>query len=101
MRALWSGYIIFGLISIPVGVYAAIEESERVSFRLLHRKDMAPIQYKKFCSVEDVEVGNDEIVKGYQVEKNKYALVEKEELGEARGEVGEGDRTTDLFMSVG
>ena len=37
MRAIWSGHITFGLISIPVGVYSAIEASERVSFRLLHR----------------------------------------------------------------
>src|ERR1700736_2534017 len=100
MRALWSGHITFGLISIPVGVYAAIEESERVSFRLLHRKDMAPIQYKKFCSVEDVEVGNDEIVKGYQVEKNKFAVVEKEELEEVQEELGEGDRNIDVLQFV-
>ena len=100
MRALWSGHITFGLISIPVGVYAAIEESERVSFRLLHRKDMAPIEYKKFCSVEHVEVPNDEIVKGYQVEKNKYAVVEKEELEEVQEKLGEGDRSIDVLQFV-
>ena len=43
MRAIWSGHITFGLISIPVGLHAAVEASERVSFRLLHKKDMAPI----------------------------------------------------------
>ena len=75
MRAIWSGHITFGLISIPVGVYSAVETSERVSFRMLHRKDHAPIKYKKFCSKEDVEVPNDEIVKGYEVSKNKFALV--------------------------
>jgi DNA end-binding protein Ku len=79
MRAIWSGHITFGLISIPVGLYAAIESSERVSFRLLHRKDMAPIRYKKFCSEEDIEVPNDEIVKGYEVSKKKYAVVEPSE----------------------
>src|ERR1700681_2652404 len=66
MRAIWSGHITFGLITIPVGVYSAVEASEHVSFRLLHRKDMAPITYKKFCSKEDVEVPNDELVKGYE-----------------------------------
>ena len=79
-RSLWSGHVTFGLVSIPVGIHAALEASERVSFRQLHRKDMAPIRYKKFCSEEDVEVPNDEIVKGYEVEKGEYALVEKEEL---------------------
>jgi len=100
MRAIWTGHITFGLISIPVGVYSAIEASERVSFRLLHRKDMAPIQYKKFCSLEDVEVPNDEIVKGYEVSKKKFAVVEKEELDEVQEEVGEGDRTIDVVQFV-
>ncbi len=100
MRAIWSGHITFGLISIPVGLYAAIEASERVSFRLLHRKDMAPIQYKKFCSKEDIEVPNDEIVKGYEVSKKKFAVVEKEELDEVQESVGEGDRTIDVLQFV-
>ncbi len=100
MRAIWSGHITFGLISIPVGVYAAIEASEHVSFRLLHRKDMAPIKYKKFCSKEDVEVPNDEIVKGYEVSKKKFAVVEKEELDEVQESMGEGDRTIDVLQFV-
>ena len=100
MRAIWSGHITFGLISIPVGLYAAIEASEHVSFRLLHRKDMAPIKYKKFCSEEDVEVGNDEIVKGYEVSKKKFAVVEEEELDEVQESIGEGDRTIDVLQFV-
>ncbi len=84
MRAIWNGHITFGLVSIPVGLYSAVEASEHVSFRLLHRKDMAPIVYKKFCSKEDVEVDNDEIVKGYKVGKNRYATVEKQELEQVR-----------------
>jgi DNA end-binding protein Ku len=100
MRGIWSGHITFGLISIPVGIYAALESSERVSFRLLHRKDMAPIKYKKYCSKEDVEVPADEIVKGYEVSKKKFALVEKEELDEVQEKVGEGDRTIDVVQFV-
>ncbi len=100
MRAIWSGHITFGLISIPVGLHAATESSERVSFRLLHKKDMAPIKYKKFCSKEDIEVGNDEIVKGYEVEKKKYAVVEKKELEEVQKSVGEGDRSIDVLQFV-
>ena len=100
MRAIWSGHITFGLISIPVGLHAAIESSERVSFRLLHKKDMAPIRYKKFCSEEDIEVPNDEIVKGYEVSKKKYAVVEKEELEEVQKSVGEGDRSIDVLQFV-
>ncbi len=98
MRAIWNGHITFGLISIPVGLHAAVDSSEHVSFRLLHKKDMAPIEYKKFCSKEDVEVGNDEIVKGYEVEKKKYAAVEKEELEEVRKNVGEGERSIEVLQ---
>jgi DNA end-binding protein Ku len=100
MRTIWSGHITFGLISIPVGLYAAIEASERVSFRLLHKKDMAPIRYKKFCSKEDLEVGNDEIVKGYEVSKKKFAVVEEAELDEVQEEIGEGDRAIDVLQFV-
>jgi DNA end-binding protein Ku len=100
MRPIWSGHITFGLISIPVALHAAIESSERVSFRLLHKKDMAPIKYKKFCSEEDVEVGNDEIVKGYEVGKKKFAVVEEEELEEVQKGVGEGDRNIEVLQFV-
>jgi DNA end-binding protein Ku len=100
MRPIWSGHITFGLISIPVGLHAAVESSERVSFRLLHKKDMAPIKYKKFCSKEDVEVPNDEIVKGYQVQKGKYAVVEEDELEEVQKSVGEGDRSIEVLQFV-
>jgi len=100
MRPIWSGHITFGLISIPVALHAAVESSERVSFRLLHKKDMAPIKYKKFCSEEDIEVGNDEIVKGYDVGKKKYAVVEQEELEDVQKSVGEGDRNIEVLQFV-
>ncbi len=99
-RSIWSGHVTFGLVSIPVGIHAALEASERVSFRQLHRKDMAPIRYKKFCSAEDVEVSNDEIVKGYEVHKGEYAVVEKEELEKVREEEGEGDHTIEIVQFV-
>jgi DNA end-binding protein Ku len=99
-RSMWSGHVTFGLVSIPVGIHAAVEASHRVAFRQLHRKDMAPIRYKKFCSEEDVEVPAEEIVKGYEVRKGEYAVVEKEELDEVQAEVGEGDRTIEIVQFV-
>src|SRR5262245_18027949 len=88
MRPIWNGHITFGLISIPVSLFSGVEASELVSFRLLHRKDHAPIIYKKFCSEEDVEVPNDEIVKGYEVGKDEYATVDKEDIEKAESEAG-------------
>jgi DNA end-binding protein Ku len=101
MRAIWSGHITFGLISIPVSIYSAVEASEHVSFRLLHRKDHAPIKFKKFCSKEDKEVPNDEIVKGFEVSRGEYSLVEKEELKEVEKEVaGEADHDIEVLQFV-
>jgi len=100
MRAIWSGHITFGLISIPVSLYSAVEASEHVSFRLLHRKDNAPIKYKKFCSKEDKEVPNDEIVKGFEVSKGEYSLVEKEELKKVEEEAAGGDNDIEVLQFV-
>lgn len=99
-RAIWSGHISFGLVSIPVGLHAALEASERVSFRQLHREDLAPIRYKKFCSKENKEVPSSEIVRGYEVSKGRYATVEAEELDEVQQEVGEGERVIEILQFV-
>lgn len=99
MRSLYSGHITFGLISIPVGLYAAIEASERVSFHLFHRKDMAPIRFRKFCSKEGVEVPNDEIVKGHEGD-GQVTVVEKKELEEIESELGAGDHVIDVLQFV-
>ncbi len=85
-RPLWTGQLSFGLVSIPVGLYSAVESSERITFHFLHRKDLAPIRYKKFCSREDVEVGSDEIVRGRRIGKNRWAVVEGPELEKAARE---------------
>lgn len=100
MASIWSGHISFGLIVIPVALHSAVESGERVRFRLLHRKDKAPIQHRNFCSLEGVEVGKEEIVKGYEVAKNQYAIVEEEELQKVQEQVGEGDRTIEILKFV-
>jgi len=100
MRPIWSGHITFGLISIPVSIYAAVEASEHVSFRLLHRKDHAPIKYKKFCSKENKEVPNDEIVRGFEVSKGEFSLVEKEELKKVEEEAAGTDGDVEVLQFV-
>jgi DNA end-binding protein Ku len=100
VRPIWNGHITFGLISIPVSLHSAVEASERVAFRLLHRKDKAPIVYKKFCSKEDVEVPNDEIVRGFEVEDDAYAVVEKEDIEKAEHEAAEGSEDMEVLQFV-
>jgi DNA end-binding protein Ku len=68
-RPIWKGAISFGLVTIPVNLYSAIERREMLSFNLLHKKDNARIQNKRFCSEEGVEVPWSKVVKGYEYAK--------------------------------
>lgn len=85
-RAVWKGRLSFGLVGIPIELVPAVDAREHIGFHLLHRKDLAPIRYRKFCSKEEVEVPDDEVVRGYEVAKGKWAVVEKEELAAARAD---------------
>src|SRR5512140_76935 len=85
----WKGRISFGLVGIPVELVPAVDATEHIGFHLLHRKDRAPIQYRKFCSKEGRAVPDDEVVRGYEVSNGKWALVEKEEVDAARRASGE------------
>ena len=83
MRTTWNGSLSFGLVSIPVGLAPATKPAARasdVSFRLLHRECGTPIKQKRFCPTHDRELGPDEIVKGWEVSKGQYVLVEEAEL---------------------
>jgi DNA end-binding protein Ku len=83
MRTSWNGSISFGLVSIPVGLAPATASSARqsdVSFRLLHRECKTPIKQKRWCPIHDREVGPDEIVKGWEVSKGEFVIVEEADL---------------------
>lgn len=79
MRPLWKGAISFGLVSIPVKMYAATEQ-KNVKFNYLHRECKTPIKYRKVCPSCDREVENDEIVRGYEYQKGRYIVIEDEDL---------------------
>jgi len=75
----WKGYITFGLISIPVRLFAAAR-SERISFNQIHEKCGSRIKQQIFCPTCQRVVERNELVKGYEVEKNHYIFVEDEEI---------------------
>jgi DNA end-binding protein Ku len=79
MRAIWTGAISFGLVSIPVKLYSATEQKD-VRLKLLHRKDGAPIAEKRFCTEENVEVGWDDLVRGYEISKGEFVILEPTEI---------------------
>lgn len=76
---IWKGYITFGLISIPVRLYAAAR-SERISFNQIHEPCGSRIKQQIFCPTCERVVERSELVKGYEAEKDSYIIIEDEEI---------------------
>ena len=81
-RSIWNGTIAFGLVAVPIKLYSATE-SKTVHFHELHQRDEARVEHRRFCSKEDKEVPNDQIVKGYEVSEGEYVVLTKEEVANA------------------
>ena len=83
MRTTWNGSLSFGLVTIPVGLAPATAPKARasdVTFRTLHRECRTPIKQKRWCPVHDREVPNEELVKGWEVSKGQFVIVEDGDL---------------------
>jgi DNA end-binding protein Ku len=83
MRTIWNGSISFGLVNIPVGLALATKPAARqsdVSFRTLHRECLTPIKQKRWCPTHEREVERDELVKGWEVSKGEFVVVEEADL---------------------
>lgn len=81
-RQLWSGSLSFGLINVPVTLVSAVRDRD-VHFRQLHEKDAAPIETRRFCAKEDVEVPFDQIGHGFQTDAGEQVVLSDEELDAA------------------
>jgi len=79
MRTIWNGSISFGLVNIPIGLALATQRDD-VSFRTLHRECGTPIKQKRWCPHHEREVEADELVKGWEVAKGEYVIVEESDL---------------------
>jgi DNA end-binding protein Ku len=77
--SVWSGYLTFGLISMPVRLFSGARSSS-ISFNMLHRDDLSRVKQQLYCPVDNRVVGRDEIVKGYEYRKDEYVVVEPEEI---------------------
>ena len=75
MRAIWKGAVSFGLVSVPVKLYAATE-SHDVSFRQVHASDGGRIRYQRVCSVDGEEVPYSEIAKGFETEDGEMVVLD-------------------------
>jgi DNA end-binding protein Ku len=78
-RAIWSGTISFGLVSVPVRMYTATESKE-LKFHFLDKKDLTPIAYEKVRRDDREPVDPDEIVRGFEIEKGRYVPLEDDDL---------------------
>lgn len=80
MRSIWKGHIRFSLVTIPVQIFNGIESKTSISFNQLHKEDNGRVGYVKVCKTCDQKMERDDIVKGYQYEKDQYVIIKKEEL---------------------
>lgn len=80
MRSVWKGHIRFSLVTIPVRLYNAIESSQSISFRQLHKKDNSPIGYDKKCKACGETVKSEDILKGYEYAPDQYVIMESSDL---------------------
>lgn len=86
MHAMLKGAISFGLVNIPVKMYAATEEKD-VRFRSLHKKCHTPIKYKKMCPTCNEEVAPDDIIRGFEYEPGKFVIISEEDLDSVKAQV--------------
>jgi DNA end-binding protein Ku len=79
-RAIATGQIAFGLVSIPVKLFSAAESSERINFNMLHKECGSRIQQQLFCPTDERTIDRTDVVKGYEFSKGQYVLFSDEEL---------------------
>jgi DNA end-binding protein Ku len=81
MRAIWKGAVSFGLVNVPVRLFAATEEND-IRFHQVHREDGGRIRYKRTCSVCNEEVSFDAIAKGYETSDGQLVILTDEDLNQ-------------------
>src|SRR5262245_23380246 len=79
MRPIWKGLISFGLINIPIGLFPAARREE-LTFRMLRASDLSPVNYKRVAEADGKEVPWDQIVKGYEYEKDRFIVLKEEDF---------------------
>ena len=76
MASIWKGALAFGLVNIPVELRSAVRSAEKLSFRQLDKKHQQPIKYERVSSVDGKPVPWGEIVKGYEISKGKFVVMD-------------------------
>src|SRR3954452_6598145 len=75
----WKGHLTFGLVSFPVRLFTAAR-SETIGFNQLHKSDNSRVKQVLYCQAEDKPIPRTEIVKGYEYEKDRYVVIDDEDI---------------------
>jgi DNA end-binding protein Ku len=81
MRSIWTGAISFGMVVIPIKLYAATEQRD-VTFRQVHREDGGRIQFRRVCTVDGQEVPYADIAKGYELPNGDMVVLTDDDLAD-------------------
>lgn len=79
MHTMWKGSISFGLVNIPIKMFAATEEKD-VRFRYLHKTCHTPVKYEKVCPVCNKKINEEEIVRGYEYEPGRFIILDEDDF---------------------
>ncbi len=86
MHTMWKGSISFGLVNIPIKMFAATE-SKDVRFRYIHKECNTPVKYKKICPTCNKEVKEEDMVKGFEYEPGRFVIITNEDFESVKSEV--------------
>jgi DNA end-binding protein Ku len=81
MRSMWKGAISFGLVMIPVKLYAATEQKD-IAFRQVHREDGGRIRFRRVCSIDGAEVPYEDVAKGFELPGGEMVILTDEDMAE-------------------
>lgn len=79
MHTMWKGSISFGLVNIPIRMFASTEDKD-IKFRYLHKACRTPVKYQKTCPTCEIEIGMDDIVRGFEYEPGRFVLIDEDDL---------------------
>jgi DNA end-binding protein Ku len=96
MASIWKGALAFGLVNIPVELRSAVRSAEKLSFRQLDRKHQQPIKYERVSSVDGKTVPWNDIVKGFEISKGKFVVVDDADFASAAVEMSRVLEMTDF-----
>ncbi len=81
MHSMWKGAVSFGLVMIPVKLYAATEQKD-IAFRQVHREDGGRIRFRRFCSIEETEVAYEDVAKGYELPGGEIVILTEDDMAD-------------------